>query len=166
VGLFDTSFPFALGGDDTDLGIRVTDAGYLLATNRFAVVNHEKRTWSSVSLISKRLFRWGRMHFFMMMKHPHRTNINPPTVLSTFIILLLIFLPLGIFLNGQLIWTIFPLLWLLLEITIESLILSRKSEKQPVVEFLCTFGAKVLGIVFQTGTIIEGIKHTNLTPIL
>ncbi len=163
VGLFDTSFPFALGGDDTDLGVRVTDAGFYLATNRYAIVNHEKRTWSSISLIGKRLFRWGRMHFYMMCKHSHRTNINPPTVLTTFLLLMLIFIPLGSLIERNLAWVGFPFLWFFLVISIESFLISKNSGKQPS-EFFFAIGARLLGLVFQAGTIFEGLKNFNFMP--
>lgn len=163
VGLFDTSFPFALGGDDTDLGIRVTDAGYRLITNRHAVVKHEKRTWSSISSIGSRAVRWGRMHFHIMRKHPHRMNINPPTVPGVLLLLTIFFAPLGL-LSGFTVWIALPLVWLLLELALESLLISHKLGKQPM-EFFYTLGSHILGLTFQTGTVLEGIKNSSLTPL-
>ena len=69
VGLFDTTFPFILGGDDTDLGLRVTDSGYRIMTSAHAIVEHEKRTWTRIYDIAQRRYRWGRMHYYLM-----RTN--------------------------------------------------------------------------------------------
>jgi GT2 family glycosyltransferase len=163
VGLFDTSFPFALGGDDTDLGIRVTDAGYRLVTNANAVVEHEKKTWSTVSLISKRLFRWGRMHFHIMQKHPHRVFVNPPTVPGVFLLLVLFFAPLGL-VQQSTIWAAIPLMWLFLNLILDSLLISYKQGKQPM-EFLYTLGSRILALIFQTGTVLEGIKNRSLAPL-
>lgn len=164
IGMFDTSFPFALGGDDTDLGVRVTDSGYFLATNRNAVVYHEKSTWSSLSLIGKRLFRWGRMHYYMMRKHSHRVVVNPPAILPVLILLMLLFLPFG-FIPGLRIWTTFPFLWFGLVVLIDAGLVSWGAGKQPV-EYFLTIGARLLGLLFPAGTLVEGLRHSDLSPFL
>lgn len=163
VGLFDTSFPFALGGDDTDLGLRVTDSGFRLHTNVRAVVEHEKETWSSVSAISRRLARWGRMHFYMMRKHPHRLTPNPPTVAGVSLIMLLLFLPVGI-LTRSAAWASLPLVWLASELLIEALVVSYRRGPQPM-EFLFALGAACLTLIFHLGTVFEGLRNRSLTPL-
>lgn len=126
LGLFDERFPFPLGGDDVDLGLRVTDAGYQLVTNSKAIVEHDKETWRGVSLISKREFRWGRMHFHLIRKHPHRLYFNPPTVPSIFLFLLFLLSPLII--GGHIvIWLLFPFIWLILDVIFETSFLKSKS---------------------------------------
>ena len=163
VGKFDNSFPFRLGVDDTDLGLRVTAAGYKIKCNPQAIVEHTRETWSGMGLIGRRVFRWGRMHFHMMRKHPHRVFINPPTVPGIFLLLVLLFVPLG-FVSGSAVWTAIPFAWLLLDLVLESLLLGHKRGKQPI-EFLYTFGSRILVLTFQIGTVLEGIKNRSLTPL-
>jgi glycosyltransferase involved in cell wall biosynthesis len=162
-GFFDTSFPFSLGGDDVDLGIRVTDAGYLLGTNCKAIVEHDKATWSGISLISKREFRWGRMHFHLMCKHPRRVHLNPPTVPGIFLLLTLLFVPLGLGAH-RVPWTMLPFLWLFLDLVMEALIITSVSVSMPS-EFLYILGARILALIFQAGCAFEGLKNLSILPL-
>jgi len=163
VGKFDTTFPFRLGGDDTDLGLRVTAAGYKIKCNSRAVMEHTRETWNGIGLIGRRVFRWGRMHFYMMRKHPHRMHTNPPTVPGIFLLLALLFAPLGL-VGQSAIWAVIPLVWLFLDLILESLLISYKQGKQPM-EFFYTLGSRILALIFQIGTVLEGIKNRSLAPL-
>ena len=163
VGKFDTSFPFRLGGDDTDLGLRVTAAGYKIRCNPQAIVEHTRETWSGIRLIGRRVFRWGRMHFHMMQKHPHRVFVNPPTIPGIFLLLALLFAPLGL-VGQSAVWATIPLVWLFLDLNLESLLISHKQGRQPT-EFFYTLGSRILALIFQVGTVLEGIKNSSLTPL-
>ena len=163
VGLFDTSFPFALGGDDVDLGLRVTDAGYSLCTNARAVVEHERRTWNSISAIVGRRFRWGRMHFYLMRKYARRVSSNPPSVAGLFLLLLLLFLPFA-FVRGFAAWAVLPFFWLVTEQVMEALLISHGGGRQPA-EFLYTLCAGALGLIFQAGALLEGFRNRSLDPL-
>lgn len=163
LGLFDDRFPFPLGGDDVDMGLRVTDAGYKLVTNKNAIVEHDKETWRGVLLIGKREFRWGRMHFHLLRKHQHRLFFNPPSVPSIFLLLLLLLSPFLI--GGHIVlWLFFPIFWLLLDLIFETLFLKSKfvgvNEK-----FFYVLGTCVLSLVFQTGCLLEGIKNGSILQI-
>jgi len=163
LGLFDDHFPFPLGGDDVDLGLRVTDAGFQLVTNKNAIVEHEKETWKGPLLIGKREFRWGRMHFHLLQKHQHRLFFNPPTVPIIYLFLWLLLSPF-LFTGHILSWFIFPIFWLILDLVIETLFLKSKlvgvSEK-----FFCVLGTCILSLVFQTGCLLEGLRNGSLLHI-
>ncbi len=163
VGLFDETFPFVLGGDDTDLGLRVTDSGHKILTNELAIVDHEKRTWTRVYDIVQRRFRWGRMHYYLMQKHSHRVTVVPPTQTTIFLVLAFLFLPLAFF-SSLFYWAFFPLLWLILEILFEALFNSRGKGRQPV-EFFYAMGASALTLLYQVGTIVEGMKNLSVMPL-
>ncbi len=163
VGSFDISFPFTLGGDDTDLGLRVTDAGYLLITNVKAIVYHERQTWNSVPAIFQRRFRWGRMHYYLLRKHSHRVSLDPPNTPFIFLLLLLFFLPF-IFAHDLEIWSSLPFIWLALELLIETILISNKFGSK-LTDFLYSLGASVLTITFQFGSTLEGIINRSLKPL-
>lgn len=163
LGKFDTNFPFRLGGDDTDLGLRVTAAGYIIKCNSQAIVEHTRETWSGTRLIARRVFRWGRMHFHMMRKHPSRVHANPPTVPGVFLLLVLLFIPLGL-VGQSAVWATIPLVWLFLDLILESFLISHKQGKQPM-EFFYTLGSRILALIFQVGTVLESIKNSSLIPL-
>ena len=162
VGKFDTSFPFRLGGDDTDLGLRVTAAGYKIKCNPQAIVEHTRETWSGIGLIGRRVFRWGRMHFHVMRKHPSRMHVNPPTVPGIFLLLVLLFAWLGL-VGQSAVWAAIPFVWLFLDLILESLLIGHRQGKQPM-EFFYTLGSRILALIFQVGTVLEGVKNFSLTP--
>lgn len=78
VGSFDTSFPFRLGGDDLDLSYRVVRAGFTLQCNPASIVYHNRRTWNSLRAVLSRAFRWGRMDYYLFVKHPEARIWSPP----------------------------------------------------------------------------------------
>jgi GT2 family glycosyltransferase len=163
VGLFDESFPFRLGGDDTDLGLRVTDAGYRIICNPQAVVEHAPETWDGVPLIVRRVFRWGRMHFHLIRKHPHRVYFDFPK-LSAIFVLLIVGLTVMAFTLKQPTLAFVPWLWMLLELTIETaavtLILTDKWTA-----FGQVFGARLFSFLFEAGTLTEALKQRSLLPV-
>jgi len=163
LGKFDTNFPFRLGGDDTDLGLRVTAAGYKIKCNPQAIVEHTRETWSGIGPIGRRVFRWGRMHFHMMRKHPSRMHTNPPTVPGVFLLLVLLFAPLGL-VGQSAVWAAIPFVWLFLDLILESLLIGHRQGKQPM-ELFYTLGSRILALIFQVGTVLEGIKNSSLTPL-
>ena len=71
IGPFDTSLPHRLGGDDLDLSLRMTSAGYRLVSCPEAVVHHSRRTWNNMRAVLGRAYRWGRMHYHLLSRHPH-----------------------------------------------------------------------------------------------
>jgi glycosyltransferase involved in cell wall biosynthesis len=162
IGQFDTSFPFRLGGDDVDLGLRVTDSGYRIKCNPQAVVEHTRETWSKVGLIARRLFRWGRMHFHMMRKHTGRIIYDFPTVSGIFF-LLLILMAISALATRHAALILAPFIWLVMELLIETALLCRSSE-QNWRAFPYSLGAKLLGSIFETGTLVEGLRHGSVMP--
>ena len=163
VGLFDTTFPFVLGGDDTDLGLRVTNSGYRIMTSAHAIVEHEKRTWTRIYDIAQRRYRWGRMHYYLMRKHSHRVSTDPPTTLGIFLTMLILFVPTAL-VSSFAAWTVLPFLWFALEIILEAILISRGQGHQPG-EFLYTIGTCVLTILYQVGSVVEGLKNHSLAPL-
>ena len=82
VGKFETNFPFRLGGDDTELGVRINEAGYKIKMNPNAIVFHTRETWNNVYKVAKKAFRWGRVEFHILKKHPQLGYIGFPNFLT------------------------------------------------------------------------------------
>lgn len=159
---FDESFPFRLGGDDVDLGLRVTDAGHAIRCNPRAVVEHTRETWSDLRLIGRRLFRWGRMHHHLMLKHPQRRLLDFPKTMGVFFLLALALMASALI--GLRPWLLLLLpLWLALDLLLEAAFLLRLSAKGRG-GFGTHLGGRLLGLLFELGTLIEGARHGSLRP--
>lgn len=163
VGLFDESFPFRLGGDDTDLGLRVTDKGYPIVANPRAVVTHTKTTWNGPRLIATRVFRWGRMHFHLMRKHPARVYYDFPTLSGVLAVLCLLALALAVSVSWVLL--LLPLLWLVVELLLESLIITRLLT-YPLPQLPYLLAARLLSLLFECGTLLEAVRHGSALPLV
>jgi GT2 family glycosyltransferase len=77
-GFDETSFT-AVGGEDVDLGLRITDAGYTWLTNADALVLHRRGNVTRLKQIIDRLFTYGRADVFLSHRHPRyrRQHLNP-----------------------------------------------------------------------------------------
>ena len=162
IGLFDESFPFRLGGDDTDLGLRVTDSGYRIISNPRAVVHHTKETWNGIGLIARRVFRWGRMHFHLMRKHPQRVYYDFPTLSGVVAVLYpaaILLTALGVAPAALL------LLWLPLELLLEAAIITRLLS-YPLREWPAVVAARLLSLLFELGTLLEAARHRSALPLV
>lgn len=90
VGGFDETFPPEPGGEDVDLGLRVTKAGYRIVTNQEAVVYHTKETWDNVAAMSKRLYTWGKADYHLWVRHPDRSFGQIPRLIPVGVLFMLI----------------------------------------------------------------------------
>lgn len=70
IGGFDRDFPDKPGGEDVDLGLRMTKAGYVYKCTSEGLVYHSKATWVPVKAMFKRLWHYGAANYYLMDKHP------------------------------------------------------------------------------------------------
>jgi GT2 family glycosyltransferase len=70
VGGFDETLPGPIGGEDVDIGIRLTGRGVAIECNARAIVRHSTSTWNSPRAMLKRLLRYGRSEPDVMVRHP------------------------------------------------------------------------------------------------
>src|ERR1041385_1432289 len=158
VGVFDTSLPCRLGGDDVDLGLRVTDAGLTLRCEPRAVVRHTQETWDGPLLVARRAFRWGRMHFHLMRKHAQRVYSDFPKPLAIFLLLCLA--------SGALSFSIgphallLPFVWIACELSLDAA-MQAITRRKPL-ELHLELGARLLGLLYDAGTIIEALRPGHL----
>jgi GT2 family glycosyltransferase len=162
VGGFDTNFPFRLGGDDTELGIRINKAGYKIKMNPDAVVFHTRETWSKLGAMTEKAFRWGRADFHILKKHPQLGHIAFP---SFFTVLLLIALACSsgyIFTGHSDIPVMTIMVWMFSTLLIEAVIkVIIVGEKLRLIFF--EFMATLLNLVFDAGIVFESLSRGSLS---
>jgi len=154
---FETNFPFNLGGDDSDLGIRLNKAGYRLKSNPQAEVNHSRATWNSFSAVWRRAFRWGRMDLHLYFRrHNNQVIFGFPKFSNILLALFAIAILQSIItLNPlNLIW---PLIWAgvyLLAMAFYGVVIAKEKWSSIFHELV----ANILRLASEFGLIYEGIK--------
>jgi GT2 family glycosyltransferase len=158
VGGFDARFPFRLGGDDTDLGIRINKAGYKIKMNPNAVVFHSRETWNNFISVARRVFRWGRMDYFVFYKK-HTDKIS--LIFCKPIALFLLLLSIGFIraIVSDFLFALFlPLAWLPSFLFLNSLF-KIISLKEPLKNICFEIPAQFLHFLFDLGTALESIRN-------
>jgi cellulose synthase/poly-beta-1,6-N-acetylglucosamine synthase-like glycosyltransferase len=164
LGGFDTSFPARLGGDDVDLGLRVNAAGYKLYSNPSAVVFHTRETWNSFHAVLSRAFRWGRMDLHLYYrKHSDRITASMPRFGTLFLLLLLVSLAQALLLRRPA-FLLLPWVWALFVLTLQAFATVRQSGEKWT-HFFHELIADVLGLAFEAGTMIEGLRYFDIAPL-
>ncbi len=73
IGGFDESFPNKPGGEDVDIGVRLNEAGYTIASARHAIVYHSNKTWDNPRDVIGRLYNYGKADAKLISKYPNKT---------------------------------------------------------------------------------------------
>ncbi|MFL5385028.1 MAG: glycosyltransferase family 2 protein [Longimicrobiaceae bacterium] len=153
---FHTAFPFRLGADDVDLGLRVTAAGHLIRGNPAAVVEHARETWSGVGLMAWRAFRWGRMHVHLHARHPERVFADFPRWPVLFLLVGIVAMAVAV-LRQRPAFLLAPLAWGALALAFEALlappVLGARWRDVPL-----ELAARLLGLVYEAGTTVEALR--------
>jgi len=160
VGMFDVDFPFRLGGDDTELGVRINEAGYKIKMNPDAIVYHTRETWDNVLKVASRAFRWGRTDFHILKKHPRLGHVGFPSLFT--VLLLLVVASLAAVLSGHWDIAIIAIVGLMVfTLLVESIIKGIKSGETPY-SIPLRLVARLLDLVFEAGTIFESLRRGSL----
>jgi GT2 family glycosyltransferase len=164
VGGFDTHLPFALGGEDVDLGLRLNNAGYQILCNPDAIVHHSRETWNNLKALWQRAFLWGRVDVHLYYRK-HRERVS--TGLPKFGIIFLLLLVVGCIqaaLQGSLWMVGLPVLWAVCTLGIQATgSILVKGEKWRVWPYELV--ADLSGLMFEFGTLIEGIYRLEPTVL-
>lgn len=161
VGGFDTKFPFKLGGDDADLGIRINKAGYKIKMNPNAVVYHTKETWNNFLAVARRAFRWGRMDYHLFYeKHKDKISWTFPKPVTLFSFLLLLGFIKAIM--NYMLFLSLPFIWLALFLVLNSILIVRSS-RVSLKNIVFEMPAQFLHFLFDFGTILESLKSKKLS---
>jgi glycosyltransferase involved in cell wall biosynthesis len=162
IGGFDTSFPFLLGGDDTDLGIRINKAGYKIRMNPQAIVFHSRETWRSLTSIAKRAFRWGRMDYYIYYRK-HKEKLSLSSIKPVAFLFLL--MPIGFtksFVSHSYGAAFLPLFWLVVFMLLNS-IFKLASSTESIKTLPLELPAQFLEFLFNFGTAFESLKNASLS---
>ena len=149
VGGFVENWDYRLGGDDTELGRRINNAGYAILSRPLAVVFHNKSTWNSWSAVLERVWRWGRMDINIRRAEPvaNRQWIAPQPLAVA-----LLACPLAI------VWGLIPFLLLIFSTLVLSPIITamlRGSNQAPLADRI---GGELLVLIFQLGALYESLR--------
>lgn len=66
-----------VGGEDVDLGVRITERGYQWLTNPHAVVLHRRDSITRLRQATVKQFTYGQADAFLTWRHPARRSIFP-----------------------------------------------------------------------------------------
>jgi len=155
VGGFDEDFPFRLGGDDFDLGLRVNAFGFLIKSEPRAITYHTRDTWRSWIAVTERAWRWGRMEYYVRSKNPKLVLVSFPRIEAVAVLFLLCSLFTTILQKSFLALLGFAG-WLLLYYNITYLVTLFSQQSVNPFYFLL---ARLIEAVYQLGCIIEHIRH-------
>ncbi len=74
----------ACGGEDVDLGLRLTGRGGIIRCDPHALVVHDRMSTDTVRSVCRRLYSYGRSEQWLTTAHPHlrRPRWNPVTVVG------------------------------------------------------------------------------------
>lgn len=160
LGGFETKLPFNLGADDADLGLRINQAGHRIGMSETAIVYHSRETWNGMLKILRRVFRWGRMDYYLFyQRHISRTAFTFPKPVGVFLAFILIQAIISIsfslfLLLPLLLWPVFYL-WIFSSITKRHW----KIDKTPIRVLM---GAEFINQVFDVGCLIMSLRHGSL----
>ncbi|MCL0095333.1 glycosyltransferase [Dehalococcoidia bacterium] len=159
---FKSVLPPKEGGEDVDLGYRITISGYKICCNSNAKAFHTRETWAKWIQLIERTFRYGRAEYYLMKGHPKNIFLDVPKNTLIFFILMM----LSIYkapINNTLLPVIIPFLWLIITIFIQSsFALKYHLIKGNWKDIVPLFFALVLEWLFEMGTLIECIKKGDL----
>jgi len=99
-GGFDETLPSPGGGEDVDLGLRLTGRGVVIQGNPRALVLHKTSTWNSPGAMLVRLARYGRNEPALLERHPGRGTTAPPGHLTLLVPGAALWLAVGLLAHG------------------------------------------------------------------
>jgi len=155
VGGFTEGWQYRLGGDDTELGRRINNAGYAIVSRPDAVVSHSTSTWADWGAVVERAWRWGRMDIHVRLAEPpeHLQWIGPMPLQTA-----VVALPLAL-LAG---WISAALL--LFTAVVAGPAVSAALRRPRWSEYLDYLRAEQLVLLFQMGSLLEAARtfHPSL----
>lgn len=160
IGGFDETLPLRVYGEDVDLGLRLTKAGYRLQCNPRAKVLHSRETIRNLTVALRKMFYTGRADFHLGIRHPERLELEFP--LPLLIVALLIVITIAQLLLGHSPWGLLvPPIWLCLLVFLQSL-LSALVSGDKLSSISRRAGVTLLELSFEAGRLKEALAHGHL----
>jgi glycosyltransferase involved in cell wall biosynthesis len=158
---FEPILPPKGAGEDVDLGYRITSLGYKICCNANARVYHSRETWSRLSHIIEKTFRFGRGEYYLMKKHSKNTFIDVPKNSLMFIILVAIFTYDALSRCTPL-YAVIPFIWLSVIILVQCIFaLKYRLIEGNWKEIGYIYTALLFEILFEAGTLVESVKKRD-----
>ncbi len=159
VGGFDTAFSRP-GGEDVDLGFRLTDAGWRITCNPKAIAYHTKETWSSFWQVYERFLRYGSADALLIRKHVAHTVVDFP-MSTQYAAVLLAFSLLWISVAG-LPSIILPVLWAICSIIIYTVMSKRGQAPKTYVAWNISAQELILLTGLDFGRLLGALKYREV----
>ena len=163
VGGFCEDFPFRLGGDDTDLCLRLRDAGHHVVAVPQATCHHSWNTWNSPISVARRSFRWGWMHALLLRKHPTYRRLDAPGLAIHTILCLLISIVAAV--HGKWLLLAMPLVFVLVAISLHAVFISAGARK-PWRAFVEDIALAFVELPFGFGRVLGSLASGSFVGVL
>lgn len=161
IGGFDETLPLRVYGEDVDLGLRLTKAGYSLQCNPRARVLHSRETMKSLTAALHKMFSTGRADIHLGIRHQERLVLEFPLPLLCVALLLLV--TIARLLMGYSLWSLLvPPAWLCLLVFLQSL-LSALTSKDKLSNIPRWAAVTLLELSFEAGRLKEALVHGGLS---
>lgn len=158
---FSGEFPNKPGGEDVDLGLMITKAGYTIKSLPDAVVYHAKETWSQVKPMYKRAWYYGAADFYLVNRHQERVCDAVPRRIGISFWMTLVFIFFSIFVSP---WYLLGIpTWYLLDIMIMAGIMCKTGFERSGFFQQCV--VQTIIIVNELGYVVNCLKHRKLRYI-
>ncbi len=154
IGGCDETFPPRPGGEDVDMGLRVTKAGFTIVTNSRAQVFHTKETWLDFYGALKRFSGWGRADYYLYVRHPDRVFLQFPRTIPVLLAFVLFSGAAALlFMSPWLV--ILPWLWFLLSLLLQAIIFQSRFGQQKNSDIAKRFVSNLLTLSDEAGFMWE-----------
>ena len=156
VGGFDRSFPDKPGGEDVDMGLRITKKGYVFKCTKEGLVYHSKKTWIPVKAMFKRLWHYGAANYYLADKHPdYVMRIMPRKTMLYLVGIIAILFSSIIKMNPMLLFMI-PA-WLVVDISLTSIFFNTFASYKST-DFLHQFVVQLLILDNELGYVVKCLQ--------
>lgn len=156
VGGFDKDFPNKPGGEDVDLGLRITKLGYTFKCTKEGLVYHSKKTWIPVKAMFKRLWHYGVADYYLMDKHEDYVMGILPRKTTLFFFVLLFIIAMSLVFMNPWILLLYPI-WLVFDTGLMSVFYNRLA-KYKRASFLQQFVVQLLILTNELGFVWKCLK--------
>lgn len=155
---FNEKFPNKPGGEDVDMGFRISDAGYLIKCAPQAIVYHSNKTWLKLKDVASRLFSYGKSNVLVVKEHPNRL-IGDVNWVVLFLLCALASIVPAIIYDWKICFVapLFAAIYLIF-ICINKAVRLRKN-------IITVFKLELLSAIEKTGTIAGCFKYKTLKPL-
>lgn len=160
---FDRSFPDKPGGEDVDLGLRVTKKGYVFKCTKEGLVYHSKETWIPVKDMIRRLWYYGCANFYLVDKHPDYTMKIMPRKSVIYLVGFAVILLFALLRLNPLLLLLVPS-WIILDLSLTSLFMNTFA-KYKRTSFLHQFVVQLLLMDNELGYVFTCIKKGRIDYI-